>query len=1100
MNHILANSGTFAQSTITSPSLSYLNGGTWKSFSNQAKTTMDGIKIRTPSTNGVYYLEYRTWNEGKSDYYPYVNSKDDDYAGSPGKPIQRLQIQAYRGDGTKLTSGIVVMYRAFVENKWLPWVSNADPQWMQAVQKKHNLGGTLDTAGSYAGLPGKNIAGIEIRVYAEGSMGDFSGGENEASMSYLVDSDWSTFNKSALASHIDGIKIQTDSNKDYYLSYKTQNEGKSDYYPAVSSLDNDYAGSPGKPIQKLNIRVLNRAGVSLTSGVIVMYRAFVENKWLPWVSNADPEWMRNVQSKYSLGGTLDTSSAYAGIEGKNISGIEIRIFEDNSANSGSGSFSGDEISISSRYMVDNTSNWKSFTGSVKSSHIDGVELKTSGQPFYFLYKTWNEGQPYYYPAVKSTDSDYAGSPGKPIQKLNIEVYSNDGTELTSGVVVMYRAYVDGRWLPWVSNADPEWMESVQAQYNLGGTLDVNGYCAGITGKNISGLEIRVFSGSTASIPGENLPGTETKSNLQYLIGSTWKSFTGKVTASHIDGLKIQISSSKPYYLLYKTRNEGKDDYYPSISSRENDYAGSPNKPIQRLNIEVYRNDGVKLTTGVVVMYRVYVDGKWLPWVSNADPEWMRSVQAKYDLGGILDTSGYYAGLPEKNIGGVEIRIFEENNTQIPPQKPTGKSKIIDVDFISQVGKYPTGCESVSAVMALRHIGYTTSVERFIDCLPKSEPPFDPNMSFGGDPYSTHGYGCYAPVIAQTLLKVLDTRKYEAKVLSKKSIEVLCKEYIDKDIPVIFWATMFMKPPYVGDTWKYKGEQIEWIAPEHCLLLVGYDDNHYVFNDPLANKKTYYSKESVEVAYRGLHQQAVVITRKEGISTPSKDVIIKKKKDVVSKILQHFDIPDFSIPDSLITAGVMGKKVISMPYMDIVINCSLASQIGYVGGFCNIDVVNKKLNISQDQRSQISASYAAIPNLSGTKTLENTFAQLEVVAEEMENGVISVGFQVGYHNGKPTVKLSYKLSMMVEITPTYSENLDLTIEFILKNDDLPKPQPEYEFSSSWSFEDSWESFVASFQLGFDQLNRWLEVNSPLILESILPVFLTTGTIFLLALVL
>ena len=47
---------------------------------------------------------------------------------------------------------------------------------------------------------------------------------------------------------------------------------------------------------------------------------------------------------------------------------------------------------------------------------------------------------------------------------------------------MYRAYVEGRWLPWVSNANPDWMRSVQAKYNLDGTLDDSAYYAGIDGK------------------------------------------------------------------------------------------------------------------------------------------------------------------------------------------------------------------------------------------------------------------------------------------------------------------------------------------------------------------------------------------------------------------------------------------------------------------------------------------------------------------------------------------------------------------------------------------------------------------------------------------
>ena len=113
-----------------------------------------------------YYVQYRTFNTGKTDWYPYVKSTINDYAGSAGKPIQKLQIQAYKNDGTKLSSGIVVMYRAYVDNEWKPWVSNANQSSMEYVHKKYNLGGTLDVAGSYAGVTGKAIGGVEIRVFS----------------------------------------------------------------------------------------------------------------------------------------------------------------------------------------------------------------------------------------------------------------------------------------------------------------------------------------------------------------------------------------------------------------------------------------------------------------------------------------------------------------------------------------------------------------------------------------------------------------------------------------------------------------------------------------------------------------------------------------------------------------------------------------------------------------------------------------------------------------------------------------------------------------------------------------------------------------------
>ena len=854
-----------SSSTISKFQLSYLKNGTWKNFDDKVQSSMDGIKIQTPS-NSTYYLQYRTWNQGKTDYYPYVKSNINDYAGASGKPVQRLQIQAYNNSGTKLTKDVVVMYRAYVEGKWLPWVSNADPEWMRSVQEKYDLGGTLDTNGSYAGEAGKNIEGIEIHVYEEENTVDFTGGELDATLSYMVDSssNWTNFTHSTVANRMDGIKIQTPATKSYYLSYQTWNHGLSSFYPSVTSIQDDYAGSAGKAIEKLKIQVFKKDGTKLSSGVIVMYRVLVNNKWLPWVSNADPEWMRGVQNKYDLGGTLDTASGYAGIEGQSITGVEIRIFEDNSFNAGTDSFLGSEVNLSSQYLVDST--WNNFNNSVTASHIDGVKFQTAAdESFYISYQTFNSGQAAFYPAVTSKENDYAGYPGKPIQLLRVQAYNNDGTKLTSGVVIMYRTLVNGRWLPWVSNADAYSMQSVQNQFNLGGTLDSKSSYAGIDGQNISGIEIRAFKGESNSNPIENLPGEEAAPTLSYMVNNNWTNFSNSVMANQIDGIKIQTAQDKPYFLRYQTWNSGQASYYPQVSSRVNDYAGSSGKPIQLLSINAYRDDGTKLTTGVVVMYRVYVEDRWLPWVSNADPDWMRSVQAKYNLDGTIDTNGYYAGISGKNIGGVEVRIFEENNVDIPPVTPTGKYKIIDAPFISQLGTYPTGCESVSTVMALKYAGVDISVDSFIDdYLPMTGVPFNPRISFGGDPRTTSGFGCYAPVIEKAVNNLLSgwAPHLFAYSMHEYSLEKICSHYIDNNIPVILWATMRMDPPRNGAVLQYQGESIQWIIPEHCLLLVGYDDEHYIFNDPQQTRPlTYYKKAAVETAYAGLHKQAIAICRR-----------------------------------------------------------------------------------------------------------------------------------------------------------------------------------------------------------------------------------------------
>lgn len=197
--------------------------------------------------------------------------------------------------------------------------------------------------------------------------------------------------------------------------------------------------------------------------------------------------------------------------------------------------------------------------------------------------------------------------------------------------------------------------------------------------------------------------------------------------------------------------------------------------------------------------------------------------------------------------------------------------IKNVPFISQLIKYPTGCESVSTVMALQYLGCSITPEEFMDnLLPQGKAPVcgedgvyhgcDPWKEFPGSPYTNEGWGCFAPVI----LKAIDALEgYQAEAHYGLSIEELCQRYIDHDIPVVFWATIDMKTPYhLRDWYTEEGRKIEWVNPMHCLLLIGYDEDGYVFNDPTGGERAYYTKEQVEVAYRAQGSQAVVIKKAE----------------------------------------------------------------------------------------------------------------------------------------------------------------------------------------------------------------------------------------------
>lgn len=198
---------------------------------------------------------------------------------------------------------------------------------------------------------------------------------------------------------------------------------------------------------------------------------------------------------------------------------------------------------------------------------------------------------------------------------------------------------------------------------------------------------------------------------------------------------------------------------------------------------------------------------------------------------------------------------------------------IDVPYIDQSGRYPTGCESVSAVMLLQYLGYNISVDEFIhDCLECREMKEkdgilfgpDPFQYFCGSPYDENAFGCYAPVIRKALQKVVKDR-YQVIDETGTSMERLLEEYIEKAIPVVFWACINMREEIEGPMWRLldTGELFTWKSNEHCMLLVGYDAECYYFNDPYDNNGVIgYPKDLTKRRHEAQYAMAVGVKKKE----------------------------------------------------------------------------------------------------------------------------------------------------------------------------------------------------------------------------------------------
>lgn len=223
---------------------------------------------------------------------------------------------------------------------------------------------------------------------------------------------------------------------------------------------------------------------------------------------------------------------------------------------------------------------------------------------------------------------------------------------------------------------------------------------------------------------------------------------------------------------------------------------------------------------------------------------------------------------------------------VPPSHIT---KLINVPYLDQ-NDIASGCEAVSATMLLQRYGYYVSKKTFVNEFLIKKDWFvdeqtdeifgpDPNSAYVGNPYiasgNNCGFGCYSNAIAKSINLYFDKNEIvsqQAIALKDKSLSYLVKNYISKDIPVLIWATMDMKPSKLTMSWTINfadedsnynvSDKYTWIAHEHCLVLVGYDYYRYYFNDPYKDHGIIgYDKEIVEKRFSELGNMSVVILNK-----------------------------------------------------------------------------------------------------------------------------------------------------------------------------------------------------------------------------------------------
>lgn len=220
----------------------------------------------------------------------------------------------------------------------------------------------------------------------------------------------------------------------------------------------------------------------------------------------------------------------------------------------------------------------------------------------------------------------------------------------------------------------------------------------------------------------------------------------------------------------------------------------------------------------------------------------------------------------------EVKQTEENTVVVKPSTidASGLSQRqvkLGVNCVLQNPELPTGCEITSLTTVLNYYGYNVSKTTMSDdYLVKSiDKVADFWKVFLGNPRS-NGFGCYAQPIVDAANKYLKEQdnKYQAVNYSGTQFEKLLKE-VENGNPVIIWGTMYgekendLREPYTTYKWEIDGKTLQWIAPEHCMVLIGYDidRNVAVMSDPQRGIVEY-NLETVKARYAALHSQCVIL--------------------------------------------------------------------------------------------------------------------------------------------------------------------------------------------------------------------------------------------------
>lgn len=218
-------------------------------------------------------------------------------------------------------------------------------------------------------------------------------------------------------------------------------------------------------------------------------------------------------------------------------------------------------------------------------------------------------------------------------------------------------------------------------------------------------------------------------------------------------------------------------------------------------------------------------------------------------------------VPETS-GSATVLVTESDTTAVAISVSKSENVELPVSYLCQYPELPTGCEITSLTTVLNYLGYPVSKETMADeYLPKCETTTGDYFNyFLGNPRDEYAFGCFASPIVKAANAYLEDQDSQLKAYnySGYAFDTLLNE-INAGSPIILWSTVNLEMPYVTFEWNVDGKSVEWLAPEHCVVLIGYDLNtkSVTISDP-EKGIIQCSMPVIETLYEKMSRQAVVV--------------------------------------------------------------------------------------------------------------------------------------------------------------------------------------------------------------------------------------------------